>query len=52
MMGWSNAGNSMLGMGGFGGFVMVFFLGIDHYRHHHSGALFDRWTAQHFVPEE
>ena len=25
MMGWSNAGNSMLGMGGFGGFMMVFF---------------------------
>ena len=25
MMGWSNAGNSMLGMGGFGGFIMVFF---------------------------
>jgi len=25
MMGWSNAGNNMLGMGGFGGSAMVFF---------------------------
>ncbi len=25
MMGWSNAGNSMWGMGGFGGFVMILF---------------------------
>ena len=25
MMGWSNVGNSMWGMGGFGGFAMVLF---------------------------